>query len=236
MHEACTKSLARLGVPTIDLYYCHRFSGTVPVEDVVGAMAELVHEGKVKYLGLSEVSAATLRRACKVHPIAAVQMEYSPFSLDVERPDIELLQACRELGVALVAYSPLGRGFLTGRYRSLDDFDESDFRRSMPRFSPANFPKNLELVHKIKAIADRKDCTPGQLVLAWLLKQGDDIFLIPGTSRIENLEENMAALRVELDDGEAQEIRKAAEEAEVLGERYPPASMAAVFADTPEKQ
>lgn len=202
MKAACKKSLDRLGVDSIDLYYCHvsdpccwvvgtetgivltldlskRVDGKTPIEKTVEAMAELKREGKIKYLGLSEVSSATLRRAHAVHPITAVQIEYSPFAMDIEHPQIALLQTCRELGVATIAYSPLGRGFLTGAYRSPADFEEGDFRRFAPRFSEENFPKNLELVKHLQDIAEKKKCSAGQLTLAWLLSQGDDIFPIP---------------------------------------------------------
>ena len=232
--EACAKSLQRLGVETIDLYYCHRVDRKTPIEKTVQAMKELKDEGKIKYLGLSEVSAETLRRAHAVHPIAAVQIEYSPFSLDIEDPQIALLKTCRELGVATVAYSPLGRGFVTGQYKSPDDFEEGDFRRNAPRFSRENFPKNLELVDKLAQVAQKKGCTTGQLTLAWLMKQGEDIIPIPGTKKIKYLEENLGALDVQLSDEEEREIRQAVEGAEVHGGRYPEAYAASLFADTPK--
>ncbi|OCL03604.1 aldo-keto reductase, putative [Glonium stellatum] len=231
--EACNKSLSRLGVQHIDLYYCHRLDRKTPVEKTVEAMAELKKEGKIKYLGLSECSADSLRRAHKVHPITAVQVEYSPFALDIEDSQINLLKTARELGVAIVAYSPIGRGMLSGTIRSLDDFDADDFRRLAPRFSPENFPKNLKLVDQIASLAKEKGVTPSQLTLAWLLAQGNDIFPIPGTTRIERLEENLGALKVKLTSEEEKKIRKACEEAEVHGGRYPEAMAAALFADTP---
>lgn len=194
----------------------------------------LCREGKIKYLGLSEVSSVTLRRAYKIHPIAAVQIEYSPFTTDIEDPQIGLLQTCRELGVATVAYSPLGRGFLTGQYKSPQDFEEGDFRRVFPRFSEENFPKNLKLVEKLAEIAKRKNVTPGQLALAWLLAQGDDIIPIPGTKKVKYLEENWGALEVKLSDEEKAEVRKEVDEAEVHGERYPAAFIKTCFGDTPE--
>ncbi|KAG7007420.1 aldo-keto reductase [Physcia stellaris] len=234
--EACAKSLKRLGLQTIDLYYCHRVDGKTPIEETVQAMAELKSEGKIRYLGLSEVSADTLRRACKVHHIAAVQIEYSPFSMDIEDPQIALLKTCRELGVATIAYSPLGRGFLTGTIRSPDDFEEGDFRKRAPRFSEENFPKNLQLVDHISALARKKGCTPGQLTLAWLMRQGEDIIPIPGTKKLKYLEENMGALDVQLSDGEDKEIRKAIEDAEVVGSRYPEGMAGKLFADTPPLQ
>ena len=191
-------------------------------------------EGKIKYLGLSEVSSTSLRRACKVHHIDAVQIEYSPFTIDIESPSISLLKTCRELGVAVVAYSPLGRGMLTGAYKSPNDFEEGDFRRMSPRFSEENFPKNLKLTDEIGAIAKKKGCTPSQLTLAWLMAQGDDIIPIPGTKKIKYLEENMGALEVKLTKEEEQEIRKVVDSAEVHGSRYPESFMSRCFADTPE--
>jgi len=229
---ACAKSLSRLGIDTIDLYYCHRLDPKVPVEITVQAMAELKKEGKIRYLGLSECSAESLRRAHAVHPIAAVQVEYSPFSMEIESPQYNLLKTCRELGVATVAYSPLGRGFLTGQFRSNKSFEPQDFRRYAPRFSDENFPKNLVLVDKIQALAKKKGCTPGQLTLAWLMRQGDDIIPIPGTKKIKYLEENLGALAVKLTEEEDKEVRDAVETAEVVGERYPP-TFVQLLADTP---
>jgi len=231
--EACDKSLKRLGVKKIDLYYCHRLDGKTPIEKVVQAMAELKQAGKIDYLGLSEVSSESLRRAYKVHPIAAVQMEYSPFSLDIESEQTNLLKTCRELGVAVVAYSPLGRGFLTGQYRSPDDFEEGDFRRFSPRFSPENFPKNLKVVDKISELAKRKGVTAGQLTLAWLLAQGEDIIPIPGTKKIKYLEENLGALKFTLTEQENKAIRDVVESAEVAGERYPTRMNNRLFANSP---
>ncbi|KAI4259996.1 MAG: hypothetical protein LQ352_000492 [Teloschistes flavicans] len=231
--ESCNKSLKRLGLDCIDLYYCHRVDGKTPIEKTVEAMAELKKEGKIKYIGLSEVSSATLRRAHAVHPITAVQVEYSPFAMDVEDPQIALLKTCRELGVATVAYSPLGRGFLTGAIRSPADFEEGDFRTYVPRYSEQNFPKNLELVTHLQEIAKKKGCTPGQLSLAWLLAQGDDIFPIPGTKKIKYLEENLSAVEIRLSNAELREIRDAIEKVEVHGERYPPGFEETLFTDTP---
>ena len=190
-------------------------------------------EGKIKYIGLSEVSSETLRRACKVHHVDAVQSEYSPFTLDIEDPSIGLLATCRELGVATVAYSPLGRGLLTGQYKSHNDFEEGDFRKRAPRYSEENFPKNLKLVEELSSLAQKKGCTPGQLTLAWLLAQGEDIIPIPGTKKIKYLEENMGALKVKLTDTEIKDIRNQVEKAEVHGVRYPDAWMSRLFADTP---
>ncbi|KAF2256643.1 putative aldo-keto reductase, partial [Trematosphaeria pertusa] len=231
--EACAKSLKRLGVPTIDLYYCHRLDRKTPIEKTVEAMAELKKEGKIKYIGLSECSSDSLRRAHAVYPISAVQVEYSPFALEIESQQIDLLRTCRELGVAVVAYSPLGRGMFTGTLRSPDDFEEGDFRKLAPRFSSANFPKNLKLVDQLSGMAKKKNVTPTQLVLSWLMAQGNDIFPIPGTTKLDRLKENLGSLDVKLSKEEEQEIRKACEAAEVGGSRYPENFMAACYADTP---
>ncbi|KAF2035480.1 aldo/keto reductase-like protein [Setomelanomma holmii] len=230
---ACAKSLERLGIDQIDLYYCHRVDGVTPIEKTVEGMAQLKKEGKIKYLGLSEVSSETLRRAYAVHPITAVQVEYSPFALDIESKQIDLRKTCRELGVAVVAYSPLNRGMLAGALKSPDDFEENDFRRNAPRFSKENFPKNLKLVDEITAIAKKKGVTPSQLTLAWLLAQGQDIFPIPGTTKLERLKENLGSLDVKLTSDDEKEIRKAAEQAEVVGGRYPESFQKALYADTP---
>ncbi|OCT53906.1 Aldo-keto reductase yakc [NADP(+)] [Cladophialophora carrionii] len=232
IRQAVDKSLSRLGIDQIDLYYCHRVQANQPIEITVGVMKELQDAGKVKYLGLSECSAETLRRACKVVHIDAVQIEYSPFSMDIESPQINLLKTCRELGVAVVAYSPLGRGFLTGSIRSRSDFEEGDFRTFAPRFSEENFPKNLKLVDDLKALADEKGCTPGQLVLAFLLAQGDDIIPIPGTTKVKNFDENMAALNIKISREDNEKIRKVIDAAEVHGGRYPEAFAKALFVDT----
>ncbi|KAK4693869.1 pyridoxine 4-dehydrogenase, partial [Lecanoromycetidae sp. Uapishka_2] len=232
--EACEKSLKRLGIPTIDLYYCHRLDGVTPVEKTVEAMAQLKKEGKIKHLGLSEVSSTSLRRAHKIHPISAVQIEYSPYALDIESPTIQLLKTCRELGVATVAYSPLGRGMLTGLYTSPADFEEGDFRKYAPRFSEENFPKNLKLADEIGALAKKKGCTAGQLTLAWLMAQGEDIIPIPGTKKIKYLDENVGALHVKLTEEENAAVRKAVEGAEIHGERYPPGMAARLFSESPE--
>ncbi|GAB1214635.1 hypothetical protein ATERTT37_003799 [Aspergillus terreus] len=233
VHQACAQSLARLGISTIDLYYCHRLDQTTPIEKTVQAMAQLKAEGKIRYLGLSECSAESLRRAHKVHPIAAVQMEYSPFSLEIESPQYKLLETARELGVAVVAYSPLGRGFLSGELTSPDQFDDNDFRKFAPRFSRENFGKNLELVKAIRGLAERKGVTPSQLTLAWLMAQGVDIFPIPGTTRVERLKENLGSLRITLSEEEEREFRQACSAVEVAGARYPEEIVSRLFADTP---
>src|SRR5216684_3224156 len=203
--QAFDASLKRLGLDYVDLYYQHRVDPNTPIEDTVGAMARLVKEGKVRYLGLSEAAPKTLRRACAVHPIAALQNEYSLWSRE---PEDGILALCRELGIGLVAYSPLGRGFLTGQIRKFDDLAPDDFRRFSPRFQPENFDKNLELVARIQEIAKEKGCTPGQLALAWVLAQGKDIVPIPGTKRRKYLEENVGALEVKLS---AEDLKRIAE-------------------------
>ncbi|KAL1611846.1 hypothetical protein SLS60_000067 [Paraconiothyrium brasiliense] len=234
VRQACEKSLKRLGVDKIDLYYCHRVDKVTPIEKTVAAMAELKREGKIGVLGLSEVSAATIRRAVKMHHIHAVQLEYSPFALDIESSQIGVLETCRELGIAVVAYSPLGRGFLTGQIKSPDDFEEGDFRRHAPRYSRENFPKNLKLVQTLQEVASKKGCTAGELSLAWLLAQGLDIIPIPGTKKIKYLEENVNAINVQLTDEEVKHIRTEIERIEVTGNRYPPAFQSYSFGDTPE--
>ena len=225
LRKACDASLKRLGVETIDLYYQHRVDANVPIEDTVGAMAELKAAGKIRLLGLSEASAATIRRAHAVHVITALQTEYSLWSRD---PEDGLLAVCRELGIGFVAYSPLGRGFLTGRYRSIDDLEASDWRRNNPRFQADNFQKNLDIVERVKRIAGRKHCTPAQLALAWLLAQGDDIVPIPGSKRRERLEENAAAVDIELTGGELQDIDTLLPAGMAAGTRYPEPGMRAV--------
>ncbi|RGB28968.1 aldo/keto reductase [Rhizophagus diaphanus] len=218
IRQACESSLKRLGVDCIDLYYQHRVDPNTPIEVTVGTLAELVKEGKIKYIGLSECSAATLRRAYKVHPIAAVQMEYSPWTLDIETNGI--MEACRELGITIVAYSPLGRGFLTGKYKSIDDFEPDDFRRTVPRFQGENFDKNLELVRKFDEFASKKGVTSSQLCLAWVLAQGDNIVTVPGTKKIKYLEENFEAVKIHLSSEELSEIRQIINSIEITGARY----------------
>ena len=215
--KACEASLLRLGVDTIDLYYLHRVDVNTPIAETVGAMADLVKQGKVRYLGLSEASAQTLRRACAVHPITALQTEYSLWSRDVEA---DILPTCRALGIGFVAYSPLSRGFLSGEIKSVDDFAPNDFRRGAPRFQGENFQKNLDLVEKIKQLALEKNCTPAQLALAWVLAQGEDLFPIPGTKRVKYLEENAAAADIRLTKADLVEIEKVSPKGEVAGERY----------------
>ncbi len=217
VHQACDASLQRLGVDVIDLYYQHRVDPTVPIEETVGAMAELVQQGKVRYLGLSEAAPATIRRAQAVHPITALQTEYSLWSRD---PEDEILPTLRELGIGFVPYSPLGRGFLTGAITSPDDFAPDDYRRNSPRFQGDNFDKNLQVVEQVKAIAAEKGITAGQLALAWLLSQGNDIVPIPGTKRRAYLEENIAAAAVTLTEAELRRIDAVAPKGVAAGERY----------------
>ena len=225
VRKACDASLRRLDVDHIDLYYQHRVDTKVPIEETVGAMAELVKSGKVKYLGLSEAAPATIRRAHAVHPIAALQTEYSLWMRDVED---EILPTCRELGIGFVPYSPLGRGFLTGRFTKFEDLPEDDFRRRQPRFQGENFQKNLDLVRHVERVASKKGCTPAQLVLAWLLHQGDDIVPIPGTKRVDYLEDNVGALGVTLTQADLERIDKVFPKGVAAGERYLEGGMATV--------
>jgi len=216
---SCDASLKRLGVEQIDVYYQHRVDKTVPIEDTVGAMADLVKAGKVRYLGLSEASAATIERACRVHPIAALQSEYSLWTRDPE--DTGTLAACRHNGVAFVAYSPLGRGFLTGAFKTPEDLPADDYRRHSPRFQGENFARNLDLVKTVQRLANAKGCQPSQLALAWVLAQGDDIIPIPGTKRRTYLDENIAALDVVLSAEELDEINSLFPVDAAVGLRYP---------------
>src|SRR4051794_20105946 len=215
--RSCDASLQRLGVDHIDLYYQHRVDREVPIEETVGAMADLVRAGKVRHLGLSEASPQTIRRAAAEHPIAALQTEYSLWTRD---PEDEVLPTVRELGIAFVAYSPLGRGFLTGRFTKPDDFDADDFRRNHPRFKGENFQRNLDLVERVRAIAEEKGCTPGQLALAWVLRRGEDIVPIPGTKHVRYLEENAAALDVALGDDDLARLDEVAPRGVAAGDRY----------------
>ena len=233
--QAIERSLQKLNTSYIDLYYVHRVDAVTPIEKTIEAMAQLKAEGKIKYLGLSEVSARTLRRAAAVHPIAALQTEFSPFSLEVEEPGIGVLAACKELGTALVAYSPLGRGFLTGALKSPEDV-KGDWREYLPRFSEENFPKSLAVVEKIEAVAEKKGVSVGQVTLAWLLAQGEFVIPIPGTRRVEKLEENLGAAEVVLSQEEIGEIRKACDgiKGVDIGGRYPEVMMNQLFANTPE--
>ena len=222
VRKSCDGSLQRLGVDHIDLYYQHRVDRTVPIEETVGAMADLVREGKVRYLGLSEAAPATIRRANEESPISALQTEYSLWTRD---PEDEILPLCRELGIGFVAYSPLGRGFLTGRFRTFEDLPEDDYRRNSPRFQGENFQKNLDLVERVEEIARRKRCTPAQLALAWLLAQGKDIVPIPGTKQRRYLEENLGALDVQLTSADLEEIEEVAPKGAAVGDRYHEAGM-----------
>ncbi|HRC60749.1 putative aldo-keto reductase 2 [Candidatus Propionivibrio aalborgensis] len=225
VRRAVESSLQRLGVTTIDLYYQHRVDPNVPIEDTVGVLADLVRQGKVRYIGLSEASAATLARAHNIHPITALQTEYSLWTRD---PELEVLAACRRLGISFVPYSPLGRGFLTGAITRPEDFAADDYRRSSPRFQGGNFSKNLELVEKVKSFAVEVGCTPAQLALAWVLAQGDDIVPIPGTRRRKNLEENMGALDVQLTSAQLAELSEVFPFKAASGDRYPANMMGAV--------
>jgi aryl-alcohol dehydrogenase-like predicted oxidoreductase len=225
VRSACDASLKRLGVDVIDLYYQHRVDPKVPIEETVGAMAELVRAGKVRHLGLSEASAQTIRRACKVHPIAALQTEFSLWTRD---PEDEILPTTREFGIAFIAYSPLGRGFLTGQIKRFEDFAPDDYRRNSPRFQGENFQKNLKLVQRVEQIAKEKKCTPSQLALAWLLAQGEDIIPIPGTKRRKYLEDNAGALRVKLTPEDLRRIDEVAPHGVAAGDRYNETMMALV--------
>ena len=225
VRSACEASLRRLGVEVIDLYYQHRVDPNTPIEETVGAMARLVEAGKVRFLGLSEASVETIRRAHAVHPIAALQSEYSLWTRDVED---EILPACRELGIGFVAYSPLGRGFLTGQFQKPEDLPENDRRRMFPRFQDENFQRNLRLVERVQEIAAHKGCQPAQLALAWVLAQGKEIVPIPGTKRRKYLDENVKALEVELSPDDLARINEIARPEAVAGTRYPEAGMSAV--------
>ena len=218
VRQACEASLKRLGTDYIDLYYQHRVDPTVPIEETIGAMATLVREGKVRYIGISEAAPATIRRAHAVHPLSALQTEYSLWSRD---PEDEILPTLRELGIGFVPYSPLGRGFLSGEVRSVDDMAPDDFRRNSPRFQGENFARNLTLVDRVKEVAASKGVTPSQLALAWLLAQGGDIVPIPGTKRRTYLEENAGALSVRLSAQDLARIEEAAPKGAAAGERYP---------------
>lgn len=225
VRSCCDASLQRLGVDHIDLYYQHRVDPKVPIEETVGAMGELVRAGKVRHLGLSEAAPATIRRAAAIHPIAALQTEYSLWSREVEA---EILSTVRELGIGFVAYSPLGRGFLTGQFKSFDDLPADDYRRSSPRFQGENFAKNLELVKSVEQLAAEKGCTPGQLALAWVLAQGEDIIPIPGTKRVKYLEENLGAVSVSLSPDELRQIDEILPMGAASGQRYSAASIGTI--------
>ncbi|MBM9500928.1 aldo/keto reductase [Leptospira sp. 201903071] len=218
VQSSCEASLKRLKVETIDLYYMHRLDPNTPIEETVGAMGRLVEQGKIRYVGISEVNSDTLRKANAVYPISAIQNEYSLWSRE---PEDDILDTCKELGVGFVAYSPLGRGFLTGQIKRFEDFAPDDYRRMSPRFQGENFTKNLELVQKIESLARQKECKPSQLALAWVLTQGDNIVPIPGTKRIPYLEENFGALKVKLTENDLKEIDSIAPKGIAKGARYP---------------
>jgi aryl-alcohol dehydrogenase-like predicted oxidoreductase len=226
VRQSCEASLRRLGVETIDLYYQHRVDPDTPIEDTVSAMAQLVEDGKVRYLGLSEAGPDTLRRAMKVHPITALQTEYSLWTRDPEENGV--LATCRELGIGFVAYSPLGRGFLTGQFRTFDDLAPDDYRRNSPRFQGENFQRNLDLVRKVEEIAKERGCRPSQLALAWVLAQGDDIVPIPGTKRRKYLEENAAAVEIRLSQEDLARLDEVFPKDAAAGQRYPEHMMALV--------
>lgn len=218
VRKAIEGSLQRLGVDYIDLYYQHRVDPDTPIEETIQTMADLVKEGKVRYIGMSEAAPDTIRRAAKVHPITALQTEYSMWTRD---PEDEILQTVRELNIGFVAYSPLGRGFLTGQIKSIDDLEPDDFRRHNPRFQGENFQKNFELVDKVKEVAEEKDCTPGQLALAWVMAQGNDIVPIPGTKHLKYLQENIGAAEVTLTEDDLKRLDEAAPKGGTAGDRYP---------------
>lgn len=218
IRKAIDRSLKNLGVDHIDIYYQHRVDPTVPIEDTISAIADLVTAGKVRYIGMSEAAPETIRRAAKVHPITALQTEYSLWSRE---PEDEILATVRELGIGFVAYSPLGRGFLTGQIKSIEDLAPDDSRRGWPRFQGENFQKNLDLVERVKAIAIEKGCTPGQLALAWVLAQGSDIVPIPGTKHVKYLQENIAAIDIQLNDEDLRRLDEAAPKGTTAGARYP---------------
>ena len=222
VRKSCEASLRRLGLDCIDLYYQHRVDPDTPIEETIGAMAELVKHGKVRFLGLSEANAETIRRAHAVHPITAVQSEYSLWTRD---PEPEILPTCRELGIGFVPYSPLGRGFLTGKIQKPEDLPEDDYRRTTPRFQGENFERNLEIVRRVEEIAREKQCTPAQLALAWVLAQGNDVVPIPGTKRRKYLQENVAALDIALTSNDLERIEEAAPKDSFAGSRYPEAMM-----------
>jgi aryl-alcohol dehydrogenase-like predicted oxidoreductase len=225
--KSCEGSLQRLGTDHIDLYYQHRVDPNTPIEETVGALAELVEEGKIRYIGLSEASASTLRRAVKVHPITALQSEYSLWTRD---PEEEILPTCRELGIGFVAYSPLGRGFLTGQFKKFEDLEADDYRRFSPRFQGDNFQKNLDLVKQVELMAREKNCQPAQLALAWVLAQGDDVVPIPGTKRRKYLEENTGAVEIDLTIDDLRRLNEVFPQDAASGQRYPEHMMALVNA------
>ena len=225
VHQACEASLKRLGVEAIDLYYQHRVDPDTPIEETVGAMAQLVQEGKVRHLGLSEAGPQTLRRAAKIHPITALQTEYSLWSRD---PEKNILATCRELGIGFVAYSPLGRGFLTGQFKHFEDVPADDYRRHTPRFEDKNFEQNLNLVRELETVAKEKHCKPSQLALAWIMAQGDDIVPIPGTKRRRYLEDNVEAISIQMTKEELERIDQFFPPDVAAGKRYPENMMASV--------
>ncbi|KAK7439785.1 Aldo-keto reductase str7 [Stygiomarasmius scandens] len=237
VREQCLQSLERFGVDYIDLYYQHRVDPKVPIEITVGAMAELVKEGKVKYLGLSECSAEDMRRAHAIHPISAIQVEFSPLVLDIEDEKLAILKTARELGITVVVYSPLARGLITGQYKSPDEFEPGDFRLTIPKYQKENFPKILDVVERIKAVGSKHTATPGQVTLAWILAQGDDFVVIPGTKKVKYIEENAGAASIKLSAEEISSIREIAVEANnIPGSRYDERGMYTVSVTSPPLQ
>jgi len=232
IHQAIDKSLERLGVPFVDLYYVHRIDDTVPIEKTIGALAELVKQGKIRYIGLSEPSPNSLRRAHAVHPIAAIQVEYSPVYRGIEKKG-HLLDTARELGIPIVTYSPVGRGILSGQFKSWADLPEQDFRKVIPRYADQNFPKILEMVDKLKVIASKYNATTSQIALAWLLAQGDDIIPIPGSKKMKCNEENLGAIRITLKKEDIEEVGRICEVAEKLGAHYDDHNLSQLYRDTP---
>ncbi|PYH90923.1 Aldo/keto reductase [Aspergillus ellipticus CBS 707.79] len=233
LKSACERSLKRLGVETIDLYYSHRIDGVTPIERTMEAMVELKNQGKIRYIGLSEVSAATIRRAHAVHPVTAIQIEYSPFSLDIETPKTDILRTCRELGIAVVAYSPIGRGLLTGQFKKLSDLPAQDVRRFFPKFCEENFPKIADLVQKLEEVAQAHNSTPSQVSIAWVLAQGPDIIPIPGTKTMKYLDQNAGAINIVLTEKDLKELREKIDQTELVGGRYPEMLSRRLIADTP---
>ncbi|UJR18181.1 hypothetical protein I4U23_005081 [Adineta vaga] len=235
VYEACEKSLKRLGINSIDLYYIHCIDKTIPIEETINAMKELIHLGKIKYIGLSNCSSNTLQRAYLIHPISCVQIEYSPFNLEIENEQNNLLKTCRQLGVTVVCYSPLSRGILGGNIQCLNDLRTNDFRRQFPRFFEENLMKNVELTEKLRKLSEKKGCTLSQLTLAWIVAQGDDFIPIPSTTNIQHLEENLVSTQIQLNPEELNEIRQICQHFQIAGESCPTNMLHFLFADSAPK-